>query len=154
MQWLIRASFRNLQKAAKRFPDNHLCGACGLEVGQVVGGGKTLADLISLMKVMRDEIGRYVSLPEKLSSPTVELVSGELSDKDEVSTTKTRLLFWCGVDGHEPVEATKDYYFNRAESRGRGFCPDCVELIGARKMPLPQGKSKGGSLRICKLRDE
>lgn len=149
----IRISFRNIQKSAKRNPKVHLCAACGLETGQVVGGGKTLADLAALMKVMREEIERRKKLPGDLSSPTVEFISGPLSDKGEVSTTKTLLRFWCGVREHEPVEATKDYYFNRAEIRGRGFCSQCVQFLGEKKAPLPACKAKGGSLRLYKLRD-
>lgn len=149
----IGISFRNLQKSVMRNPTAHLCTACGLEVGQVVGGGKTLADLVALMKVMREEIERRVKLPGGSDSPTVEFVSGPLSDRGEVSTTKTFLRFWCGVKGHVPIEATKDYYFNRAEARGRGFCPRCVQLIGEKKAPLPAGKAKGGSLRIYNLRE-
>jgi len=148
----IRTSFRNLQRSAKRYPDSHLCTACGLQTGQVVGGKKTLGELVSLMKVIREDIDRRVRLPGNLSSPTVQLVSGKIFVGGEVSTTKTRLRFWCGVHGHEPVEATKDYYFNRAESRGCGFCPQCVEHAGEKKAPLPSGKAKGGALRSYKLR--
>lgn len=71
-----------------------------------------------------------------------------------MSTTKTLLRFWCGVDGHDPIEATKDYYFNRAEARGHGFCPQCVKRTGEKKAPLPMGKAKGGALREYKLRVE
>ncbi|MFC7422120.1 hypothetical protein ACFQNF_19865 [Iodobacter arcticus] len=150
----IRISFRNLQKTAKRYPQTHLCVACGLERGQIVGGGKTLNDLVAVMKVMREELGRRIKLPNMLSPPTVELVSGEISDKGEVSATKTRLRFWCGITGHDPVVATKDYYFNRAEARGRGFCSQCVELYGGKKAPLPTASNIRGLLRSCKIREK
>lgn len=150
----IRKSFYGLQVSARKHPYSHLCIACGLEVGQIVGKGKTLDDLVALMKVMREEIGNRVQLPGELSSPTVELVSGNLSENGEVSTTKALLRFWCGVDGHAPIMATKDYYFNRAEARGSGFCPQCVKLSALNKAALPTGKTKGGALRICELRVE
>jgi hypothetical protein len=106
------------------------------------------------MWVLRDEIGKTASLPKPLEAPTVEFVSGEISDKNEVSTTKTRLRFWCGVADHSPVEATKDYYFNRAQARGRGFCSRCVDLVGAKKAPLPVPSGPVGALRDYKLRRE
>lgn len=150
----IRISFRNLQKAAEVRPSNHLCGTCGLLAGQVGGRSKTLEDLVAAMWVLRDEIGKTASLPKPLEAPTVEFVSGEISDKNEVSTTKTRLRFWCGVADHSPVEATKDYYFNRAQARGRGFCSRCVDLVGAKKAPLPVPSGPVGALRDYKLRRE
>ncbi|RUL78760.1 hypothetical protein [Dyella choica] len=150
---VIRVSFRNLQKHAKRYPRTHLCASCGLEHGQVVGGGKTLEELIALMKVMRDEIGRRVTLPKRMKIPTVEVISGEkIDDTGRVSTTKTRLRFWCGITDHPAITATKDYYFNRAGTRGYGFCPGCVRLVGANKAPLPSGSMLLGALRVCKLR--
>ncbi len=148
----IRISFRNLQRAARRYPDTHLCLACGLKRGQIVGGGKTLDELVAVMMLMREEISRRVKLPDRLSPPTVELMSGELSGKGEVSTTKTLLRFLCGVPGHIPVMATKDYYFNRAEVRGRGFCPQCVELCGEKKAPLPAATASSKALRTLKMR--
>ena len=148
----LRLSFRNLQKYARIYPDGHLCAACGLETGQVVGRGKTLHELVDLMKVMREEIARRRPLPGSPAAPTVQLVAGGLSAKGEVSSTTTRLRFWCGVDGHAHVESTKNEYFNRAPARGRGFCPQCVDLVGERKAPLPAGTPRGWSLRLHALR--
>lgn len=149
----IRASFRNLRKASRRAPASHWCVACGFEKGQMVGGGKTLEDLVSLMKAMRSEIGRLVPLPEGCVAPTVQWVSGPMAGNGEVSTTKTRLAFHCGVPGHAAVTATKDYYFNRAEQRGAGFCPACVKLVGRKKAPIPIPAAEDDILRICAMRD-
>jgi len=151
---VIRISFRNLQKQARRAPRTHLCAACGLEAGEVVRGGKTLDDLVALMKIMRDEIVRWAALPARNKQPTVDVVSGECAKDGRISTTRTRLRFWCGVTGHDPIVATKDYYFNRAAVRGPGFCPQCVALTGKRKAPLPPQRGEHRALRMYRLRDE
>lgn len=148
----IRISFRNLQKSARRNPASHLCAACGLEAGQVVGGSKTLEDLAALVHVMRDDIARRMQLPGQLSPPMVEYLSGEISADGTVSTTGTRLRWRCGVSGHPPVDATKNDYFHRSPARGQGFCPCCVDLLGEKKAPLPAGQPKGGALRVYALR--
>ncbi len=146
-------SFRNLIRYARQRPENHICIACGLQAGQMLGGSKTLPELIALMKVTREEIGRHAALPDKMEMPTVEFVSGlPLAENGQVSTTKTVLRFWCGVPGHEPTETTKDYYFNRAKARGPGFCRKCVRLTGMTKAALPTPPDKRPALRTVDLR--
>ncbi|WP_312063870.1 hypothetical protein [Pantoea septica] len=150
----VRISYRNMQKAARRSPATHLCVACGLEKGQVVKSGKNLDDLVALMHVMRDEIARHAQLPDGLRPPTVQFLHEPISDKEEISTTKTYLKFCCGVPGHAALEATKDYYFNRAKGRGAGFCPECVKLSGKKKAPIPEPVKEDSELRLCVMRND
>lgn len=134
----IRISFRNLQREAKRSPQDHLCIACAYDAGQVSGRRKQLAGIAGLSKAMRDHIDRIVPLPRPLSDPTVEWASGLPDESGDVLSKETTLRFWCGVPGHAPEEATKDSYFNRALARGKGYCAQCVALTGQGKAPKPQ----------------
>lgn len=145
-------SYRNLQKAAKHSASHHLCIACGFEDGQMIGRNKTLNDVQALVKAMRDSIGKLGIFPSPLHEPSVTRVNGPLSEEGYINSTKTKLRIWCGVPGHKPIEATKDYYFNRAENRGRGYCPDCVDLSGRKKAPIPQEGAETGQLNLVIVR--
>lgn len=134
----ISISWRNLQKTGKRSPLNHLCAACGLQAGQVGFRSKRLADLVVLMLLMRDELQKYTPAGSAFHPPEVWHVDGPLNPvTQEVSTTKTKLRFWCGHPDHPPTVATKDYYFNRAPARGYGFCKQCVIEAKLTKAPMP-----------------
>lgn len=144
----ISVSFRGLQKAAERAPDHHLCIACAHNAGQVSGRWKKLDDVRHLVKAVRNAIDLKFSLPKPWSEPTVAWVSGPLSAQGDIKSAKTRLTIWCGVHGHAPKEATKDYYFNRAPNRGRGFCPQCVDLTGQKKASVPMELEPNGRQRL------
>ena len=150
----FRISWRNLQRAGRYRPANHLCLACGALAGQVGSRSKRLQELEALMRVMRDELHRGASLRVTLQPPVVKYVSGPMDPvTQEISTTKTQLSFWCGHPTHAPSTANKDYYFNRAPSRGYGFCKLCVIEVGLAKAPLPSVHSgPQRALRPCTLR--
>lgn len=148
-------SWRNLQSAGKARPFTHLCNACGVASGQVGNRGKSLRDLEAIMTLLRHELHMHKPTSAPFSPPTVTYHEGPIDPHTQVvSTTKTRLVFWCGAMNHEPVIATKDSYFNRAPTKGAGFCKKCVETAGLKKAPLPAAEEGSiRQLRPCTLRD-
>lgn len=148
-------SWRNLQKAGRARPFTHLCNACGIASGQVGNRGKSLQDLEAIMVLLRHELQMHKQSSEPFSRPKVTYHEGPFDPHTQVvSTTKTKLVFWCGVKNHEPVIATKDNYFNRAPTKGAGFCKKCVNTAGLTKAPLPAVVVDSvRQLRPCTLRD-
>ncbi|WP_155740653.1 hypothetical protein [Pseudomonas fluorescens] len=131
-------SWRNLQRAGKARPTTHVCNACGVSNGEIGNRGKSISDLEAVMVLLRHELHRHKPLTQPCYSPTVSYHEGPFDPNTQVvSTTKTKLTFWCGVVGHESVTATKDSYFNRAPTKGAGFCKKCVSTAGFNKSPLP-----------------
>ncbi|RON80643.1 hypothetical protein BK670_10575 [Pseudomonas fluorescens] len=131
-------SWRNLQRAGKARPTTHVCNACGVSNGDIGNRGKSIRDLEAVMVLLRHELHRHKPFTQTCYSPTVTYHEGPFDPSTEVvSTTKTKLTFWCGVVGHESVTATKDNYFNRAPTKGAGFCKKCVNAAGLIKAPLP-----------------
>lgn len=147
-------SWRNLQKAGKARPCTHLCNTCGIAHGQVSKRGKSLQDLEAIMVLLRHELHQRIAPSAPFGPPTVKYVEGPLDpDSQIVSSTKTKLQFWCGVQSHDRVIATKDSYFNQAPNKGAGFCKPCVLSAGLTKAPLPTAAQSSRQLLPCTLRD-
>gem|GEM_PF-3150912 len=149
-------SFRNLLRYAKRQGDQHLCLSCKLEAGTTNHRGKTLADTVSRMEILRATVLAITPphlKPAAVKPPTATLVTEGFGGRGEFSTTKARIRFTCGVPGHAPMEASYSNYFHRSESRSYGFCPVCVRNAGLTQAPMPeQVRTATGRLRAITLR--
>ena len=74
----------------------------------------------------------------RFSPPIVSYVDGPIDKAtQQVVSQKTVLSIWCGSENHPPMLATKDNYFNRAPTKGFGFCRQCVVEAGLAKAPIP-----------------
>lgn len=105
----FQISWKNLQKAGTGpRAKNHLCPACGILAGQVIGGRKTVKDVATLVHALRDVLHqRYPPQPEVLMSlPVVSHVRGPIDKStQEIVSQKTVLKIWCGTHGHQAVES-------------------------------------------------
>lgn len=84
----------------------------------------TLADVECRMHAKRDLV-----FPGAVGSPPTVTKIGRPAGTG-VHSRETRLIFNCGVAGHEPSTNTDTYsnYFNRGRRR-KGFCPDCQNRV-------------------------
>lgn len=148
-------AFFNLQRYAKLKSDKHLCLSCEAEAGSTNGRGKSLADVVSRMKILRAAVLAVTPVnqrPAEMQPPKATLISEPFGGRGEFSTTKARFRFECGVSGHAPIERSYDSYFH---SRNYGFCPACVKNAGLTDVPRTQQPRKvAGSLRVIVLRIE
>ncbi|WP_217468572.1 hypothetical protein [Paraburkholderia fynbosensis] len=149
-------TFRNLLRYAKHKSDQHLCLPCKLEAGTTNKRGKTLADTVSRMTILRAAVLAVTPVhlrPIAVQPPTATLITEGFGGRGEFSTTKARIRFECGVPSHAPMDASYSNYFHRFESRGYGFCPACVKNAGLTQAPMPeQGREAAGALRSIALR--
>lgn len=149
-------SFRNLLRYAKHKPGQHLCLSCKLEAGTTNSRGKTLADTVSRMAILRSAVLAVTPVhlrPTMMQPPTATLITEGFGGRGEFSTTKARIRFVCGVPGHAPMEASYSNYFHRSESRAYGFCPACVKNAGLAQAPMStRDHMAAGVLRAITLR--
>lgn len=155
----LQISWKNLQKAGTGTrAKNHLCPACGILAGQVVGGKKTLMDVTAHVHALRDTLHQTHPPQPKISllRPVVKYVRGPFDEAmQQIVSQKTVLSIWCGTEGHSAVEVTKDSYFNRAPTKGYGFCKQCVTEAKLAKAPIPDPPDEPlPTLLRCQLRAE
>lgn len=103
-----------------------LCYACSAQFGtSTPWGQKSLADIQARMIIISAFLG---VLGDGNFGPQVEFSSGR--SQPILSTTKTKLKFWCGIPEHKEKITTVDNYFN--PSKGYGYCKNCVIGAGIR----------------------
>jgi hypothetical protein len=131
--------FHNLQKRAKRRPDAHMCFTCGYLADQAGGQGYSLAQVEDLARADQHRLAALglkfdfdvevleISNPPT-SNPAVKLTKAGTPCKPEQWYS-----FWCGQEGHEPVQTTKSNFFNK--SSGGRWCKECLKSLGLKKLP-------------------
>lgn len=122
------------------------CYVCGTAQGVIPRGTRTLADVEGRMKLIAEALaaltGAHATKPKVLLGEGVERIPHD----EVIETTRTRLVFHCGHQGHRSVTSNVDRYFNCA--RGPGYCPTCIrdaQLTNANELfrtPLAEPESR------------
>lgn len=107
------------------------CYVCAVEKGKPLpSSSKTLEMIEGRMLLISEVLATYVGRPP--DTPTIVLVPLEqLIDGRYISTTKTRLSFFCGVPGHESETKVADNYFNLHKG---GYCKACLRTAGVKNV--------------------
>lgn len=103
---------------------NMPCYVCALKSGKSLPQGvKTLDMIEGRMLLINELIAKRLNFPT-VAYPSAVVVEGEQGERNSISTTKTKIEFTCGVDGHKKFITTADNYFNMNKG---GYCRDCLK---------------------------
>lgn len=107
------------------------CHVCAVKKGKPLpSSSKTLEMIEGRMLLISEVLATYVGRPP--DTPTIVIAPLEqLIDGRYISTTKTRLSFFCGVPGHESETKVADNYFNLHKG---GYCKACLRTAGVKNV--------------------
>lgn len=129
--FLIR--YRTIQAKDKAEKFRTPCSVCAVERGaQLPSSSKTLEMIMGRMLLISEALADHTgSLPY---IPTVALSPGEQHvERKYISTSKTRLSFFCGVTGHKLETKTADNFFNVHKG---GYCKACLQIAGVENVDV------------------
>jgi len=107
------------------------CYVCAVEKGkQLPSSSKTLEMIEGRMLLISEVLATHAGRPP--DTPTIALAPREqLIDGRFISTTKTRLSFFCGAPGHPLEVKVADNYFN--VNKG-GYCKTCLRTASVKNV--------------------
>lgn len=107
------------------------CYVCALKNGKPLPQGvKTLDMIEGRMLFINELIANQIS-SSTVAYPSVVVVEGEQGDRNTISTTKTKIQFTCGVDGHKKSICSVDNYFNMNKG---GYCKECLKEVNIKSV--------------------
>lgn len=110
---------------------NMPCYVCAFKNGKPLPQGVKTLDMIEGRMLFINELIAKKIHSLTVAYPSIVVVEGKLGDRNTISTTKTKIKFSCGVDGHKESICSIDNYFNMNKG---GYCKECLKEANIRSI--------------------